>query len=178
VAPEVAPGQLGQRLLAAQVPARWQPLVRQRQAVPRRVADDPVGLRALGEQGQPAGGGDAGRLEPLAQLRPGQLPAARERVADDLVAARFTQARFDFARLADMADDCVQRLQTVSRHANHSGIVCRNFPSFDQLLRDADRHAASGFGENAFMLREQFDSFADFIVGHVVGCASGFLHHA
>ena len=27
-------------------------------------------------------------------------------------------------------------------------------------------------------LGEQADAFADFVVGHVVGCAAGFLHHA
>src|ERR1041385_36090 len=69
------------------------------------------------------------------------------------------QARPDFARLANVAIDRVERLQSIAGDAEHGGIIRRNFTGRNELFGDAHGDAARRLGENAFGLREQPDAF-------------------
>ena len=91
---------------------------------------------------------------------------------------KLPQARLDFARLADVAHDGIERLQAVAGDAEDGGIIRRNLARGNEFLGHAVVTPPAGFREDAFVLGEQADAFADFVVGHIVGRAAGFLHHA
>src|SRR5258705_7909817 len=67
---------------------------------------------------------------------------------------KFAEAGFDFARVAGVAVDRIQRFQAIAGDAQHDGILSGNFARSNQLPRHAHRNAAGGLSENAFGLRE------------------------